>query len=146
MKNEDANAQLVIGIIMLIPFAIIWVMFTRAPLYPEDRIITVDSVHYHSHVTSESWRTGKITGSYTEIRIVDTNGSEYEFSQSKHELDNPMYAQVNNGWNFSRDKTIEHGGRYKITLWHSIFLGSYVTDGFSNWNPNPEISKIVRLD
>jgi hypothetical protein len=145
---EDAHMEIIFGLIMLIPFLFLWVMFTGGALYPEDRIITVDSVEYHSHVTSTAWNDPNyVTGEYIEIRITDTNGAKYEFSPSKHALDNPMYAKINNGWAFlPHEQTIESGGKYKITLWHSIFMGNYVTDSFSNWNPNPEISKCVRLD
>jgi hypothetical protein len=111
----------------------IWVMMFGGMLYPEDRIITVETVNYHSN------------DRYVEIRITDTENNHYVYSINKH-YDNPMHANINNGWNFPHERTIETGGKYRITLWHSIFMGAYVKDNFSNWNPNPEISKIIRLD
>lgn len=146
-KNDNGNATVIMLIILLLPAVIFWVVFFGAPLYPEDKTIIVDDVRYHSRVTSTAWNDPNyVTSTYTEIRILDIDGKQYEYSMNKHMFDNPMYAQINNGWNFSHEQTIENGDKYKITLWHSIFMGNYVADGFSNWNPNPEISKIVRLD
>jgi hypothetical protein len=143
MKDETVM-YLIMAIILSIPAFIFWAILFGGALYPEDRIITIESVNYHSFITSTSWRTGEETSRYTEMRIIDIDGNHYEYSALKH-IDNPMFANINNGWIFAHNKTIESGGTYKITLWHSIF-GGYTKDGLSNWNPNPEISKIIRLD
>lgn len=140
MNSERASGELFSVLFMSsIPLLCIWGLFMGAPVYPEDKIITVASVEYQSPVANE------FGGRYTEMKIVDDNGVHYEYRLDKHR-DNLMYAQINNGWNFPHDQMVEAGGKYRITLWHSVYMGSYVTDGFSNWNPNPEISKIVRLD
>ena len=137
--TESANGVIVFGFTLLVLALIIWGMWWGFPLYPEEKIIEVTSVNYHTRATSD-------TTVYTEIRISDREKKEYVYSMTKHIINNPMFAQINNGWNFPHEQTIEKGGKYKITLWHSIFMGRHVTDNFSNWNPNPEISKIVRLD
>lgn len=130
--SNGCTYSVIISLVILSVY--VWIMVFGGMLYPEDRIITIEMVEYHTNYR------------YTEIRIIDKDYNHYVYSVSKHVHDNPMRAQVNNGWNFPHEQTIETGGKYRITLWHSVFMGAYVRDMFSNWNPNPEISKIVRLD
>ena len=134
-------------LILLTPFAIIgfiiWGMFMGAPIFPEERVITISDAQYHSHVTSTSWSNpDRVTGRYIEIRIVATDGSNYEYGLTKN-LGSGV--DIDNGWNLSGSKIIKPGGKYKIQIWHSAF-GGYVSDSFSNWNPNPEIYDITRID
>ena len=139
--TNDSSAYGFIIFIMVILLAVVvfgWLIYFNGALYSENRDIIASSVEYHSFES--------VGGTYTEIRIVDNNMEKYEYSLNKHTSDNDwMMANINNGWSYDHNHTIEHGGKYRITIWKTIF-GGYTRDPFSNWNSNPEISKIVRLD
>lgn len=117
----------------LIMAGIFWFLWGMPIPWVETRSITISSLHavvpeYNPHI---------LGGGHIYCELTDTVGREYVLPQGL----GSKYWCTSLSWNLSN--SIRVGQHYKITLWRSIF-GGYVTDGLSNWNPNPKIDTIER--